>query len=179
MDTTIKDQEIENQADAPSAPRKSSVATPAIGIVGRSLLQLAEREPLSNPEPEEDEPQNRRRLPRRVGMCSTRVGLCPDGIPVAGPQREWMLAGTPISGELQDVTLGSAAFELKQQLSIGERVLLRLENREHAARVDAVGEVIRVDEKEGCFFTVCRVQPELRYEDVAALGWIPFASDVV
>lgn len=181
METTIQDQKTKAPAESALVSQDSKVGSSTIGTVGRSLLQLAQRETSTKSESatDENESQNRRHLPRRVGMCSARVGLCPNGIPAAGPQREWLLAGTPLSGELEDVTLRSAAFALKKQLPVGERVLLRLENREQASRVDAVGEVIRVEEQDGCFFTVCRVQPELRYEDVAALGWIPFASDIV
>lgn len=171
-DSRTTNRPTDSATDAPCEPE-------SLGIIARSLLQLADA--FADDESGKTIPlnENRRALPRRVGMCSARVVLCPNGIPTDGSKREWLLAGTSISGDLRDVTLRSVAFELPNDLLIGQQVLLRLENRDQGTSVDAVGEVLRTSPAEDAFLIVCKLTAELRYEDVVALGWMPFESDQV
>jgi len=117
--------------------------------------------------------ENRRALPRRPGKggVTVRVGRCPESVPPAETERDWLLTNTRLRGTLSDVSLNAAAFDLEVDIPVGDCVLLRLENHASGFQTDRLGEVVRTaGQPGGLHRVVCRLTSPLLQDDVTELG---------
>ncbi len=94
-----------------------------------------------------DEPEpfvERRALPRRTGTAVVRVVRVPASGSMTSQQRNWELHGTPLRGELEEISLHSVACLLGEPFSPGEAVYVRMTNPRTHRTLDVPAEVVRV-----------------------------------
>lgn len=94
-----------------------------------------------------DDPEpfvERRVLPRRTGTAVVRVVRIPTQGSMTSQQRNWELHGTPLRGELEEISLQSVACLLGEPFSPGEAVYVRLTNPRTHRTLDVPAEVVRV-----------------------------------
>jgi len=126
------------------------------------------------------EPDDRRRFPRRTSQCGVIVHPYKNGEPINRQQTAWTLHSSRLKGELIEISFSGVAFWLPCPLEPLSRAMLRITHPRLDDGLDVAVKVLRSSSMDqGRWEIACRLEERLTLAQIQAVSRHLSLCDVV
>lgn len=164
-----------------SGPQTQSFHTAVISPSDTSAGEWEESEPAPEPATADEQSlRDRRQFPRRDSHCTVCIVRHVNGAMPSLSRLDWQMRASQLRGELLDISMNAAAFQLSEPLKADESLHLRIRNPRSDLSIDTEARVLRCTPAEPRQWkVVCRIKQNLTVDQLHNFGYQLFSSHVV